>query len=702
MKHEVAQEVGAHLIARTPEAEATARFIAEKIKAGSKRGNVNEIELADSITEIEEETQILGANFLKVHVIDPYWELQNSGFVSIDPESGLLDEIEIEFPAGSNRHWVLCAGEGSTQVTEGNFVITFQDKLFADLKAQWTPKFAPAGTQTRAQFIRDLLKEAGVPFVIPGLNIVQEVEPEEKGEAGQKTVETATSKAEQHAAINKLPGPITRASWAESLLQAGSWPVTKTNIQALVGWAVEEGGAGPQFGVANNTANYNPLNTTQSEPGATGNFKSYVSWQQGVEATITTLNNGNYPGIVAALKKGTSAEEVAQAIVRSPWGTTAAVEETIAKAKPEAGGITLPAVAREAKGDVGQLKRGTDSNPDEDSGECIKRLAQQVDWFAFSDGYRFYYMTGPELTRQTPALTVEIPQNRITTRKGVVEEGVILQPSTYTFDQTTFEYQKTHKLRKKTQRRSKATKPSTPSEVKLRLVCEIGQYVAGEAILFKESGPVSSVGRWLIAQTTRKCFKDTYTEIICEPPVQPLPEPKESGKEEVPGAEGGGAGVGAEGYINPFGKIKNLESRRIDQGVDLGGSGPLLALGDGRIYAVIASDPRFENGALIGLTLKNGPYAGKSIYYSEGLTPSVTVGAEVKAGQQIATLNSGGEFGWANGNLPLAESIPGSGNGTTQESCAGASFNRLLLKLGCPGGTKQAGGEHGTMPPGYP
>src|SRR5580693_2951692 len=102
--------VGANLKSRTPEAEAIARFVAKRIKATSKRGTVNEAELSDRITEIEEETEVLGANYIKVHVIDPYWTLQNSGFVDVDSQ-GLLDEIEIEFPQGSKRHWILCAVE---------------------------------------------------------------------------------------------------------------------------------------------------------------------------------------------------------------------------------------------------------------------------------------------------------------------------------------------------------------------------------------------------------------------------------------------------------------------------------------------------------------------------------------------------------------------------------------------------------------
>ncbi len=76
-----------------------------------------------------------------------------------------------------------------------------------------------------------------------------------------------------------------------------------------------------------NDAKYNPLNTTQSEPGAgntgtQGNIKVYRNWNQGVDATVATLKNGRYGGIISALKSG-NPSSVAHAIGASPWGTTA-------------------------------------------------------------------------------------------------------------------------------------------------------------------------------------------------------------------------------------------------------------------------------------------------------------------------------------------------------------------------------------------
>lgn len=139
---------------------------------------------------------------------------------------------------------------------------------------------------------------------------------------------------------------VTPHSWAVSLLDGLKAPVTPQNVQAVVGWIHAEGGAGPQFGTPNNTANYNPLNTTQTASGASSvnsvGVKAYGSWQQGLAATLQTLRNGNYGGILGALKAGNNPGAVASAIGSSPWGTNGSlVSSTIANASSAGGGTLI-------------------------------------------------------------------------------------------------------------------------------------------------------------------------------------------------------------------------------------------------------------------------------------------------------------------------------------------------------------------------
>jgi hypothetical protein len=111
----------------------------------------------------------------------------------------------------------------------------------------------------------------------------------------------------------------TAASWAAALLTAAGWPRTACNLSAVTAWEQAEGGNWA------NSARFNPLNTTQPEPGSypvnSVGVQAYPSWRSGFAATLATLGNGHYPAILSALSGGTSAQAVADAVAASPWGT---------------------------------------------------------------------------------------------------------------------------------------------------------------------------------------------------------------------------------------------------------------------------------------------------------------------------------------------------------------------------------------------
>lgn len=184
------------------DAELISKFVA-KFVAG--QSTVNEVELAERIGEIELETQILGASFLKVHIIDPELTLTNAGWLHVDSD-GRFQTVTVEFPEGSGWKWGLCAAEISTEITSANLEVTFQSSSVVKLREYWGPKQAPPGTRTRAQFVRDLLAEAKIPTVIPGLNIVQPVEEEEKNEAGTVIVQSDIEKQKTEEHVNKSKG----------------------------------------------------------------------------------------------------------------------------------------------------------------------------------------------------------------------------------------------------------------------------------------------------------------------------------------------------------------------------------------------------------------------------------------------------------------------------------------------------------------
>jgi len=119
------------------------------------------------------------------------------------------------------------------------------------------------------------------------------------------------------------PGTIlgtgSQQDWAKQFLTNLGKPVTKQNLAAVTTWMAFEGG---QW---HNSAHYNPLNTTQPASGAVDinsvGVKSYADFNQGMQATIETINNGRYKSILSALSSGNNTAGVLRAVNHSPWGT---------------------------------------------------------------------------------------------------------------------------------------------------------------------------------------------------------------------------------------------------------------------------------------------------------------------------------------------------------------------------------------------
>jgi hypothetical protein len=147
---------------------------------------------------------------------------------------------------------------------------------------------------------------------------------------------------------------------------------------------------------------------------------------------------------------------------------------------------------------------------------------------------------------------------------------------------------------------------------------------------------------------------------------------------------------GPGGYVNPFAHAQ-VNASRIDQGVDYGGSGPIDALGPGKVVMVSSNDTGWGNGnGWVSYQLTGGKYAGDYIYVAEGINPTVSVGQTVAPGQQIGTFNGDSiETGFANDgqtDSALAHTVYIEG----ADTAAGRAMNQLLVSLGAPGG--HAGG----------
>ena len=157
-------------------------------------------------------------------------------------------------------------------------------------------------------------------------------------------------------------------------------------------------------------------------------------------------------------------------------------------------------------------------------------------------------------------------------------------------------------------------------------------------------------------------------------------------------------------YVNPLAQITNLQPKRIDQGVDYSGAGPLLAISSGTIR--MTSEAGWPGGAFIALQLDSGLFAGQVVYYAENITPAVRIGQHVNAGDVVGTLHDAFpnlEIGWGGGGRAggtLGDTLARANGGAVEgvSSAVGVNFNQLLMLLGAPSGIQQ--GLIGHLPSG--
>lgn len=504
---------------------------------------------------------------------------------------------------------------------------------------------------------------------------------------------------------------------AEAIICAAIGESTLTNLSQPNGsgyWGVLQGGSGYS--------------------GSTANFPPPTGWNDSVGMATAFLQGGKgfgngwtalgYPqlqgkGAIAAVRAGvTDPGTIAEGCEDSGsapsfYGQHLPDAKSIIAAY---GGSTLKGgIAGSGSGGTGTIldgskattypfQIGSTANPDEDIWTGINRLAQEVNWYLFTNGEVLYYMDGAEMIAQSPALYLD----------RVDDSARFASPVQGNFDDTAFQYVSTHKRKFRVQRRTKLAQITSPTQVRLDLICGIDEIRAGDVIVLTSFGPLD--GRWIVADCTRSVFA-VSSQITLVPPIAPLTEAAvaaTTGKASNTAGKLNLQAVG--GYVNPLSQIQNLRPERIDMGVDYAGSGNLLALGDAKIFAAASTGagwPRYTFGdglgGFVGYTLSNGAYAGKHVYVAENIDPLVHTNDTVKAGDPIAVLHDSGEnmeTGWAGGlgaqtlAALLHQQAPGLDPGAWT-SAAGASFNRLLVRLGAPSGIMQAGGVHGTMPNGY-
>lgn len=163
-------------------------------------------------------------------------------------------------------------------------------------------------------------------------------------------------------------------------------------------------------------------------------------------------------------------------------------------------------------------------------------------------------------------------------------------------------------------------------------------------------------------------------------------QPQQTGNESVVAPGGGGSspsGGGSGTYKNPMRGVHAVW-QRIDQGVDLTGTGPIYAVGDGVVKSI--SGGGWPGGPYILYQLTGGSHSGSYVFIAEQVTPAVSVGDHVTADTVVAHLHGYMETGWGS---PTPSTTLAHANGHTAfPTPEGLHFNDFIKSLGAKGGVR--------------
>lgn len=119
-----------------------------------------------------------------------------------------------------------------------------------------------------------------------------------------------------------------KRKFASAVLNKIGAPVNESNVSSFLRWMNQEDGRSvqEQGTRAIGIERFNPLNTKWNLPDSVdsgGGVKSYNSFEQGVDATVKTLQskNNDYSGVVNAFKESKGFDAIKSAVSASDWGT---------------------------------------------------------------------------------------------------------------------------------------------------------------------------------------------------------------------------------------------------------------------------------------------------------------------------------------------------------------------------------------------
>lgn len=146
------------------------------------------------------------------------------------------------------------------------------------------------------------------------------------------------------------------------------------------------------------------------------------------------------------------------------------------------------------------------SNPAQDYWTTMNQYAQNAQLYFFSDGEYLFLADGIELLAQTP--------------QGIIssmDPNVIQINPVY--DNTSWSNAYSHVRKSKVYTRAALARVTSPTQVSIRIICDIDKYRGGDTVQLALCGPADGV--WLIGERRRSVFQP-YSDLTLVPGTAPI------------------------------------------------------------------------------------------------------------------------------------------------------------------------------------
>ena len=150
---------------------------------------------------------------------------------------------------------------------------------------------------------------------------------------------------------------------------------------------------------------------------------------------------------------------------------------------------------------------GDSSNPDQDYWTTINQYAQDAQWYVISDAETLYVADGYRLMAQRPQAII------------CRYDPAVLPQSEVTYDNSSFNYTASHVKKQSIVRRAALAKVVSPTQVTIRIICDIDMFRAGDTVYLSCFGPADGI--WLVGECQRSIFQP-YSELTLVQAMMPV------------------------------------------------------------------------------------------------------------------------------------------------------------------------------------